>query len=1734
MEKLGKYKVLGELGHGAMGVVYRARDPIINRLVALKTITTGVADYANLLQRFYREAQSAGGLQHPNIVTIYDMGDEGGIPYIAMELIEGESLEQIISRRLALPLTLKLTYALQACRAFDYAHKRGIIHRDIKPGNVMVNTDGVVKVVDFGIARVMEGSKTVTGMLVGTFAYMSPEQYHGEHADERSDVWSFGVLLYELLAFQRPFTGDTPASLMYSICQLEPPALHGLVPDCPEELERVVRKVLSKSAAERYQSMEDLLLELDPICKSLQSETVSKLIEEGSQLADSGDFSQARDLLRQALKFDSTNLKARGLLDVVNAELKRILVRPKAEEHVAKGQALLDEKRVREAQTEAEAALQLDSNFAPAHELRERVQQEVERIRLVAEWIQASEQRLAEGNPEEAETLLAKVLQCEPANQEARRLQQQATKEKAERQRRQQLSEWKQQARALWSHQKYTECIDLLMHLEKEFPGDAEALSLLETAREDQAEQQKRQSLEKARNLLAAGKHEESKALLAELQKRFPGESEIPKLLDEIREDQANQRRLSGLAEARSHLAATRYDQCISLLNTLQKEFPGETEVRRLLETAREERAAQVKQQGVTKFHQLLAGSRHEECNALLTELQAQFPDDKEIPGLFEAVREDQAQQQKVRGLSEARNLLASGNYERSLAMLVELQKEFSGDDEIVKLVEAVRRSQAEQKRLQSLAESRKLLASRRYDESIALLLKLQTEFSGDAEIAKLLETVRQNQAEQRRLEGLAEARKLLAAGRYDDCVALTGHLLKEFPKQEEIARLLEKAEAERATQQKERRLAEARDHLAAQRFEDALSVLADLRTAYPKDAAVQKLRVLVQHEQQEKLRFDRLQRELEALRNLVAERKYARVLAGAAKLLEDFPGDADLERLVEFAKTQQAQIERDSLLQKTLAHTKGLFDSKRFPEAVQAAKEGLKTFPAHPELMHLAEQAEIEQRKLETRQSIERRIKEIKVKINREKFSEAIELAKATIASLGPDTDVTQLLNSAEVEYHERERRREEERELAAIRGFMEAGNIPEAARNLTEAITTRSLDAFDPRVQRMADEIEAAKARANSPADAQTPPAISKEYAFRQSSPHAITPPVPEKDSPAQGIAIQGSTAGTTPSAEPRVPPPAPVTEVREAASTIDLAQPNIPVAENPLARAAATGLQKPEVAKPLNDLAATTILPPGRPSAAHAGVSTIDRAAATQREPARPAAWKTTARFIALAMFLIAAIWSGFHLLTPTRPKKASSATTPSIQPAVNPLEVKQREAIDTADKQVAANDLEGALRTLEQSASLNGPLAAEIQKKQAQIDEALKDADLRQLRQKEEQLWQRAKEEVSAANFVAGREDLRQILALGAGGLRKEDARQYLTRTIPQREQEEKAFSQARQAAQRSDPASLQSASDLLGRVIGFDGPRKGEAEQLHRDVQKRLVDLYASHARRDLKTGNFSSARQDASQIPLAGGDSAPVLSEIDQAEQARLDQLKGQLDQLKKSDDDTSVKLLGDLQRQFQGLADGGGPLGEEARNLANSIPGAVRDVQTRAADKRAEIAYQQIVQLYQQSSAANDRKGLEAARNGFQPIAQGGGPHASDAQGYLNQIAGKLAALNVPTPAPPAEPSSADDASVRAVVQAYATAFEQRDADALRRTWPGMANNLYGKYKKSFDSASSIRMQVQDERVEIGSDGASATVTATVVQDFTPKGQKTLTNRAQTVFNLVKLNGAWVIASVR
>src|SRR5882724_283610 len=1137
-----------------MGIVYRARDPIINRLVALKTITAGVADYPNLLARFYREAQSAGGLQHPNIVTIYDMGEESGTPYIAMELIEGESLEQVIAARPDLPLSLKLTYAIQACRALDYAHKRGIVHRDIKPANVMLSKDGTVKVVDFGIARVLESSKTQTGMLIGTFAYMSPEQYHGEHADERSDIWSFGVLLFELLTYQRPFSGDAPAALMNKICQQAPTPLHEVAPDCPPELEAVLDRIFQKSPADRYQTMEDLLVELDPICKSFQSATVLKLVEQAGDLVKLGNHSQARDVLRQALQIESTNTHARSLLEKVNLELKRALIRPKAQLFVEKGLELLAQGKIQEARVEAENALKLDTNFEAAQELKHRVQQELDRFQLIAEYLDTAKLRLAEGLPEMAEEPLAKVLKLEPSNKSAKALQEQVERDKSLRERRLRLLERLQQARSLWTVQHYKQCIEILTELKEEFPREDEVLRLLETAREDYAEQSKRRRLEKSRNILAAGRHEECTALLLDLQKEFPGDREIGELLAGVQEDQTNHRRLKSLAEARRLFAGRQYDDCLALLSTLQQEFPAYPEFGKLAEAAREDKAKQYRLDGIAKAGKLLASRRYEECSALLTELQKQFPKDDEITRLLNSLQEDEAEQVKLRTLAEARSLLASRRYDESLALLTQLQKQYPGDVESLRLIETLRTDQAEQRKLRDLEQARNLLGDERYDESIALLTQLQTEFGGD-----------------------------------------------------EIAKLMARARKDRAEKEMYEKLAEARGHLAASRFSEALTVLEGLVRANPNDAAVQKLLKLVQRDQEKQSKLDRLQQEWEELKKLVSTKRYPEVIARAEKLLAEFPGDSDLVRFVEFARAQQSQLERDGLLRKNCDSIQALIAESRFDEAVRTATAALRTFPGNEELRRLQQQAEVQDKKQQTRKAIEQRVKDIRVKINREKFSDAIKLAKETLMTLGPDTDIKQLLNSAQVEFGAREKKRKQEQELETIRLMVKRGQLDDATQALNQSLAAETLINFDPRVQRVSDEIEAARTQASSPSpskpDSGPPPGLSKEYAWEGPPPSDLG-----------GV----DAAAQTELAEPHSPP----ISAAMSSAPVAPAVPEAPAAASPIFQPPTITPQRP-VAVPPKSPVKEKPRPAPPPAPLKPAVSPpLSSAPAAPAEPKKPA--------------------------------------------------------------------------------------------------------------------------------------------------------------------------------------------------------------------------------------------------------------------------------------------------------------------------------------------------------------------------------------------------------------------------------------------------------------------------------------------------------------------------------
>lgn len=265
ISQLGRYEVLGELGQGAMGIVYNAKDPLIDRVVAIKTINLGLAldEKEEYEGRFYQEAKAAGRLSHPNIVTIYDVGKSGDVAYIAMEFLQGRELRDIMNDHGLLPVGQALDIAYQVAQGLAYAHEHGIVHRDIKPANIMVVRDGHVKITDFGIARMASSAvHTQTGMVLGSPKYMSPEQVMGKAIDHRSDIFSLGVMLYEMLTGQAPFTGENVNAIMYQTLNSVPVPPGMLNHDVPEMLNFIVAKALAKKVEDRYQNAKDMAFDL--------------------------------------------------------------------------------------------------------------------------------------------------------------------------------------------------------------------------------------------------------------------------------------------------------------------------------------------------------------------------------------------------------------------------------------------------------------------------------------------------------------------------------------------------------------------------------------------------------------------------------------------------------------------------------------------------------------------------------------------------------------------------------------------------------------------------------------------------------------------------------------------------------------------------------------------------------------------------------------------------------------------------------------------------------------------------------------------------------------------------------------------------------------------------------------------------------------------------------------------------------------------------------------------------------------------------------------------------------------------------------------------------------------------------------------------------------------------------------------------------------------------------------
>lgn len=483
--RIGKYEITATLGRGGMGVVYRAQDPRMGRQVAIKTVTEDFIHDEAMLERFYREAEKTGMLKHPNIVTVYDLGEHDGFPYIVMEYIEGDPLDKLIRTNAPMPLVLKLRVMEQVCSALSYAHQHDMVHRDVKPANVILQPDGNAKLLDFGIARQEKRERdlnlTVTGSVIGTVPYMAPERLQGAPLDGRSDIFAAGVLLYQLLTGELPFSGEELVLVRKLLNDPHPP-LSNFLHEYPPELDRIVAHALAKNPADRYSTAEEMAADLAAVIETAKAEHVEEMIGQAERLSQALDFVGARNALLNLLKLDGQNTQARRLLAEVQQHLTQNQRASQARELTTHAETMIDERRLEDAIALLEQAAKLVPDDKPLSELLERTRKQKYLNEQIDGYLRRADSASRAGDYSGAQSIVAKALELDRESSRVRAAHSALLRQVEEAGKRAQARGLVEQARAEIKARRFREGIELLHQAEGLDSSQPEIQTMLNAA----------------------------------------------------------------------------------------------------------------------------------------------------------------------------------------------------------------------------------------------------------------------------------------------------------------------------------------------------------------------------------------------------------------------------------------------------------------------------------------------------------------------------------------------------------------------------------------------------------------------------------------------------------------------------------------------------------------------------------------------------------------------------------------------------------------------------------------------------------------------------------------------------------------------------------------------------------------------------------------------------------------------------------------------------------------------------------------------------------------------------------------------------------------------------------------------------------------------------------------------------------------------------------------------------
>ncbi len=736
-ERIGKYEIVGVLGQGGMGVVYRARDPRIGRDVAIKTLTEGFSGESDMLKRFYQEAGHTGNLRHPNIVTVYDFGDENGLPYIVMEFLDGQPLDKIIRDREPLHLSAKLDIMEQVCAALGYAHLQGMIHRDVKPANVIVQRDGLVKLLDFGIARTgqqtADRNMTRTGTLVGTPAYMSPERLRGDPFDGRSDIFSAGVMLYQLLTGALPFDAEYPA-ILHQILQEDPPSLGKYLSSYPQQLDQVIARALAKEPLDRYAHAGDMAADLNAVGAQLKVQRVGELLSDARAALDAQDYVQAKGLLNQILRLESQNAEAKKLMAAVNHSVNLQKTRSRIE--------------------------QLRKSAAEAIRAR---------------------------NWDQAIAVCSEALQLDAANADVAALLTEANTGKQTREQIQQLMRDAESARHAGKYDSARELAGRAFGLD---PNDTRILAICKVldqeAEEARRKAQVRKLLQAGEECLAALRLPDASAALAEAESLAPSDPELLRLKDELAEAlrQEERKRLVNALQDKTVAALTLEELQVATGEVTQalEKFPTEPTLLRLkiqLEPRLREHKNRRLIAEVSDACRQLAPA---EALTRVRDALARLPGNEDLLKLESAITQRLTREQRQRSLAEylakARELLEDHLYLETVKVLELCEKEGFSSPEMSDLLNLARSAAAERISQdlveRSFLEAKRLLEEQDY-EAVLRLLDPVLQRTEEPALRRQFEeaTLKQRALEEQVDRLLAEVDRLSAMELFDAAIGL-------------------------------------------------------------------------------------------------------------------------------------------------------------------------------------------------------------------------------------------------------------------------------------------------------------------------------------------------------------------------------------------------------------------------------------------------------------------------------------------------------------------------------------------------------------------------------------------------------------------------------------------------------------------------------------------------------------------------------------------------------------------------------------------------------------------------------------------------------------------------------------------------------------------------------------------------------------------------------------------------